>query len=374
MAIEFKQPEQEAGNRADSPGAFFSALKFRRAVSDKDRHFFTERMALLLSTGSNLHASLQSLQGQQENPAMQELIAQMSEDISEGKQFSQALAKHPKVFSPTYVNLIGASEDGGFMHEVMEQLLEMDEKREQLQRTLFSALSYPVFLLLFALGVVVFVLVVVFPKFADLFGSIADQLPASTLFLMSASNVIRDYWLYLLAGLGLFFLALKYWAASDRGQERLDWLKLHMPGLSGIFLRLYLLQSMRVLGMSLKNGVGILDALHASRDVVHNRQFQHFIDHVAARVETGDGIAAGFFNSTFIPPMVQQMIKTGEETGSLPQVMGKIADFYERELSVRLETFSRLAEPVMLLVMGVVVGTLVSSLILPIFKLSRAVG
>ena len=331
-------------------------------------------MALLLSTGNNLHTSLQSLQAQQDNPAMQQLIAQMSEDISEGKQFSQALAKHPKVFSQTYVNLIGASEDGGFMHEVMEQLLEMDEKREQLQRTLFSALSYPVFLLIFALAVVVFVLVVVFPKFSDLFSSIQDQLPASTIFLMATSDLFREHWAYLLTGLALSLLGLKFWAASDRGQNRLDWLKLHLPGLRGIFIRFYLLQSMRVLGLSLKNGVGILNALHATRDVVDNRQFQRFIDHVVARVETGDGIAAGFKNSTFIPPMVQQMIKTGEETGSLPQVMGKIADFYERELSARLETFSRLAEPVMLLIMGVVVGLLVSSLLLPIFKLSRAVG
>lgn len=374
MAIEFKQSEQQVSTTKSSTGNFFSALKFQRAVSNKDRHFFTERMALLLSTGNNLHTSLQSLQAQQENPAMQQLIAQMSEDISEGRQFSQALEKHPKVFSQTYVNLIGASEDGGFMHEVMEQLLEMDEKREQLQRTLFSALSYPVFLLVFALAVVIFVLVVVFPKFNDLFSSIQDQLPASTLFLMAASELFREHWAYLLTGLGLSLLGLRYWAVSDKGQQKLDWLKLHLPGLRGIFTRLYLLQSMRVLSLSLRNGVSILDALHSSRDVVHNRQFQHFIDHVAKRVETGDGIAAGFMNSTFIPPMVQQMIKTGEETGSLPQVMGKIADFYERELSARLETFSRLAEPVMLLVMGVVVGLLVSSLLLPIFKLSRAVS
>lgn len=374
MAIEYKQAEQQTSSRQSTSGDFFSAIKLQRTVSNKDRHFFTERMSLLLSTGSNLHSSLQSLQEQQENPAMQQLITQLISDIGEGRQFSQALAKHPKVFSKTYVNLIAASEDGGFMHEVMEQLLEMDEKRELLQRTLFSALSYPVFLLVFALGVVIFVLLVVFPKFNDLFSSIQDQLPISTLFLMAVSDLFRQHWAYILTGLGLSFLAFRYWALSIKGQEKIDWLKLHLPGLRGIFIRLYLLQSMRVLGLSLKNGVGILDALHSSRDVVHNQYYQHIIDHVTERVQTGDGIAAGFKNSTFIPPMVQQMIKTGEETGSLPKVMEKIADFYERELSARLETFSRLAEPVMLLVMGVVVGLLVSSLLLPIFKLSRAVS
>ncbi|MDX2505998.1 MAG: type II secretion system F family protein [Gammaproteobacteria bacterium] len=349
-------------------------MKPRRVVNDKDRRFFTERMALLLSTGNNLHASLQSLQGQMQNPALQVMVEQMIADIGEGRQFSQALAKHPEVFSQTYVNLISASEEGGFMHEVMEQLLEMDEKREQLQRTLFSALSYPVFLLVFALGVVVFVLVVVFPKFADLFSSIEEHLPASTLFLMAVSNLFREYWASLLIALATLLLGLRYWAASDGGRQRLDWFKLHLPGLRGIFIRLYLLQSMRVLGLSLSNGVGIVDALHSCRDVVRNRQFQQFIDQVIERVLAGDGISSGFSNTTFIPPMVQQMIKTGEQTGSLPKVMARLADFYERELSVRLETFSRLAEPIMLLVMGVVVGLLVSSLILPIFKLSKAVS
>ncbi|RDH85512.1 MAG: hypothetical protein DIZ78_11275 [endosymbiont of Escarpia spicata] len=374
MAIELNKPARKANKKEINLGEFFSGLAPKRRISDKDRRFFTERMALMLSTGTNLHISLQALEGQLENPGMQALVEQLIEDVGEGKQFSQALAKHPDVFSQTYINLIGASEEGGFMHEVLEQLLEMEEKREKLQRTMFSALSYPVFLLLFALGVVVFVLVVVFPKFADMFSSIQDQLPGTTLFLMAASHLFREQWAYLLTGLALLLIGLRYWAASNNGRQWLDWSKLHLPGLRGIFVRLYLMQSMRVLSLSLSNGVGILDALHASRDVVRNRLFHQFIDGVEQRVEGGDGIAAGFKDAGFIPPMVQQMIKTGEETGSLPKVMSRLADFYEGELSARLETVSRLAEPVMLLVMGVVVGVLVSSLILPIFKLSRAVG
>ncbi|MBA1445292.1 MAG: type II secretion system F family protein [Chromatiales bacterium] len=374
MAIELNKPARKANTRETSLGEILSGLTPKRRISDKDRRFFTERMALMLSTGTNLHVSLQAMEGQLENPSMQALVEQLIEDVGEGKQFSQALAKHPDVFSQTYINLIGASEEGGFMHEVLEQLLEMEEKREKLQRTMFSALSYPVFLLLFALGVVVFVLVVVFPKFADMFSSIQDQLPGTTLFLMAASHLFREQWAYLLTGLALLLIGLRYWAASNNGRQWLDWSKLYLPGLRGIFVRLYLMQSMRVLSLSLSNGVGILDALHASRDVVRNRLFHQFIDGVEQRVEGGDGIAAGFKDSGFIPPMVQQMIKTGEETGSLPKVMARLADFYEGELSARLETVSRLAEPVMLLVMGVVVGVLVSSLILPIFKLSRAVG
>ncbi len=353
MAIEFKQPKQQQDG-SSSPGqsrlpGFFN---FSSRISNKDRHLFTERMALLLSTGNNLHSSLQSIKDQVDNPHMKRVIEQLIDHVGEGQQFSSALAKHPEVFSRTYINLIAASEEGGFMDEVMEQLLDMDEKREKLQRTLFASLSYPVFLLVFAIAVIIFVLVVVFPKFTDLFNGIQDELPATTIALMSISSVFREYWIAIVVVFVTALTGFWLWARSERGRLRLDWLKLHFPLLKGIFMRLYLLQSMRVLGLSLKNGVGIVEALNTCRDVVHNRLYHNFINGVIERVESGDGIVAGFKNSSFIPSMVQQMINTGEETGNLPKVLQKIADFYERELTTSMDTFSRLAEPVMLLVMG----------------------
>ncbi|MCU7878732.1 MAG: type II secretion system F family protein [Candidatus Thiodiazotropha sp. (ex Lucinoma borealis)] len=372
MAIELKQTTPKP-SQSRKFGDLIGSLK-KRKISSKDRRFFTEQLALLLATGTNLHVSLQALKKQLDNQTMILLVEELILDIGEGKQFSHALAKHPDVFSQTYTNLIAASENGGFMHEVLEQLLEMEEKREKLQRTLFSALSYPVFLILFALGVVVFVLVVVFPKFMDMFSMIHDQLPATTLFLMAISGFLREYWIYLLVSMLLLFVGIKYWATSERGQYQLDWAKLHFPVVRSIYIQLYLLQSLRVLSLSLSNGVGIIDTLRACKDVVGNSLFQQFISNVEERVEEGEGIAVGFRNTSFIPPIVGQMISTGEETGNLPKVMSRLADFYERDLSGRLQTLSRLAEPVMLLVMGVVVGLLVSSLILPIFKLSRAVG
>ncbi len=331
-------------------------------------------MALLLETGSNLQASLQAMQNQLSNPAMVEIVTQLREDIEQGRQFSTALAKHPELFSSTYVNLIAASEDGGFMHEVLEQLDDMEEKREQLRQTIMSALSYPIFLMVFAFAVVVFVLVVVFPKFADLFSQIADQLPATTVFLMATSNLIQHHWGYLVGGLILSIASFKLWSASEQGKQKLDWAKLHFPLVKGVFSQLYLVQSLRVLSLSLGNGVNIMDSLHASRDVVNNRIFQQFIHQAEEQVESGKGIAIGFQNTSFIPPIVAQMIQTGEDSGNLAKVLRRLASYYETELSNKLKTLSRLAEPFMLLVMGGVVGLIVSSLILPIFKLSRAVG
>ena len=372
MAIEIESKSTAAPRR--SIGDQFASLSHNKAIGTKERHVFTEQLALLLSTGTNLHAALLALRQQAEGSKMQALVDQLIDDVGQGRQFSAALARHPAVFSSTYINLIAASEGGGYMHQVLEQLLEMEEKREQLHRTLVSALSYPAFLLVFALAVVVFVLVIVFPKFVDLFAGIRDQLPVTTVFLMGASEVFRHQWYVVLGGLAACYVGLRYWASSTAGRARIDWAQLHLPLARGIFTRLYLLQSLRVLSLSLGNGVGILEALHASRDVVRNRLFQRLIDRVEERVQGGEGIAAGFAGTSFVPPVVEQMIKTGEETSNLPKVMGRLADHYERELTVRLETVSRMAEPIMLLVMGVVVGLLVSSLILPIFKLSRAVG
>jgi type II secretory pathway component PulF len=346
----------------------------RQRIGSADRRFFTEQLALLQETGNNLQASLQALRAQSTNPAMQHLLGELQQDIEQGRQLSAALARHPRVFSRSYVSLIAASEEGGYLHQVLEQLQEMEEKRERLRQALFSALSYPLFLMVFALAVVIFVLVVVFPKFADLFTLIADELPLTTLWLMAASDFLRQHWLALGIGLLSLFGAFGWWARSDSGRERLDRLKLRLPLLRAIFLPLYLVQSLRVLGSSLHNGVNVLEALHSCREVVANRVFQRFIGRLEQRVEQGQGLASGFAESAFIPPLVTQMVRTGEDSGQLAKVMLRLANHYERELEQRLETLSRLAEPVMLLIMGAVVGIIVSSLILPIFKLSHAVG
>ncbi len=373
MAINTRQRAIPEKDSASGPSSL-SGFGFKKRVSDTDRKFFTEQMALLLETGTPLQASLQALKKQLDNPAMIAMVEQLSDDIGQGMQFSAALAKHPEVFNTTYTNLVAASEEGGFMHQVLQQLLALDEKRDQLKQAMVSALSYPVFLLVFALAVVVFVLVVVFPKFADLFSQIQDQLPVSTMVLMATSEVLKDHWIEISVGLALMIGGFKFWSASENGRLKLDWARLNLPLLRHIYIQMYLVNALRVLSLSLGNGVGMMDSLHASKFVVENKVFQRFIGQVEHQVEIGNGIAAGFRNTSFIPPIVEQMISTGEDTGNLPKVLSRLADYFENELSAKLRTLSRLAEPVMLLIMGGVVGVIVSSLILPIFKLTRVVG
>jgi type II secretory pathway component PulF len=372
MALELNNPPSTPSASAKSSGL---SWQFNRPskIGTKDRLFFTERLALLLETGVNLHAALRALEKQSDNPAMIVIIEALIEKIGEGQSFSHALSQYPQVFSKTYTNLIAASENGGFMPQVLEELLEMEEKRERLRSTLVSSLSYPAFLVFFSLSVVIFVLIVVFPKFAAMFDSIRDQLPASTLILMWMSEILQSYWWAMMGGLSVAVLGLRQWLKGHGGSAWLDRLKLGMPVIKDVFVQLYLVQSLRVMSLSLKNGVGIVDALAACKEVVTNSVYQRFITTLEVKVQEGGGLAPGFAEARFIPAIVQQMISTGEETGNLSKVLARIADFYERELSKKLTALSKTAEPVMLLVMGVVVGILVSSLILPIFKLSRAV-
>ncbi len=339
-----------------------------------DRMFFTEQLALLLETGESLHGALTAIVTQTESPRMRDIVEEVANDISEGLSFAGALQKHEAVFSSTYVNLIAASEQGGFMPEVLQQLLDMDQKREELRRTLVSAATYPVFLLSFSLAVVVFVLVVVFPKFESMFQSIYDQLPASTRVLMVFSQVMREHWIILAGGIGAMFLALRFWLRSDDGQTRVDRWKLRVPLVRDLFTQIYMTQSLQVLGLSLSNGVSVMDSLESCRDVVRNIEFRRLIAVVEKKVQAGAGIAAGFATSPFVPELAKHMITTGEQSGSLGKVMNRIAEYYSGQLEKRLAMLSRLAEPIMLLVMGVVVGVLVSSLILPIFKLSHTVS
>jgi len=376
VAIQFdtEELEESTGKERKPAGLSLSLPVGGKRAGASDRMFFTEQLALLLETGESLFGALTTIVKQTENAEMRAIVEKVAQDISEGRSFGAALSEHPDVFSSTYVNLISASESGGFMHEVLEQLLHMDEKREQLRSTLVSAATYPMFLIAFSFAVVVFVLVVVFPKFGSMFQSIYDQLPASTKVLMSVSDIIRQYWIVLVAGVAAFVIAFRQWLTSDAGSARVDYLKLHTPGVREIFTQIYLVQSLQVMSLSLNNGVSVMESLEACRDVVRNTLFRNQIAKVEDSVQSGLGVAAGLADSPFLPDLAKHMIATGEQTGNLGKVMGRICVYYETQLTKKLDAVSKLAEPIMLLIMGVVVGVLVSSLILPIFKLSRAVS
>jgi type II secretory pathway component PulF len=373
MALELGSPAPAPAR--PRPRAALPSLALRREpkIGDGDRLFLTEQLALMLETGVSLHAALSSLRRQSANPALQRLLGELADEVAGGRPFSQALARHPEVFSRTYVNLVGASEQGGFMHEVLAQILRMEERRAALRSALLSAFTYPAFLLVFSVAVVVFVLTTVFPKFATLFGRIASELPWTTRVLMSVSDALVHQWPLLVAGTAVAGWLAVRWASSPAGSASLDRFKLAAPGIGGVFIELYLVHTLRVLSLSLANGVTIMDALAACRELIDNRLFRAELARVERAVEEGKGVTAAFLDADLLPMPVREMIATGDQTGRLAQVAGRLADFHEQALQKRLARLARLVEPLMLLVMGTLVGVLVASLILPIFKLAHAV-
>jgi type II secretory pathway component PulF len=349
-------------------------IRFRAPrVTIQQRITFTERLVLLLDTGVSLLEAIKAMQHQPDSPLVSSIITSIANTISEGKSFSHALGKHPEMFTNTYVSLVGAAEEGGFLPQVLAQLYRMDEKNSQMSSNIKAALSYPIFLISFSVLVVTFVLVFIFPKFEALFTSIRDQLPATTLFLMAMSGLLRHHWLELGIGLGAAIWATHRWLKSTRGRLALDRAKMHLPLIRDIYIQIYMGQTLNVLGLSLTSGVPITIALKASQGVVRNAMFSDFLNSLRQHVNEGRGISIGFRSSPLVPALVQQMITTGEQTGNLGLVMTRVADFYERELAKRIAAMSKSIEPIMLIVMGIVVGLIVVSLILPIFKLSRAI-
>lgn len=377
MAIDMRVAADLVQEQKSNAGTGRRRLQLKNSWFDKppgvqDRILFTERLALQIETGVALHRALQSLSEQTEKDNMKAVINSLIDTVVSGGKFSDALAKHSRLFPSTYTNLVAVGENGGFLAEVLEQLKEMDEKQQRLHSTIISAFTYPAFLAFFSVAVVLFVLTVVFPKFATIFSSMHGKLPMSTKVLMWMSEMLLQHPILILLAVSSLLGLAAAWIARPAGMLWRDRMKLRAPVLRKIYVQIYITRLMRTMGISLQHGVTILSTLQACREVVANVEFQNFIAKLETDVSEGKGIAAGFTHSDFIPATVMQMIATGEETGNLGHVMNRLADFYDRELTKQLNRMAKMAEPIMLLVMGSVVGIIVSSLILPIFKMSSA--
>lgn len=348
-------------------------LGHQATIAVKDRLFFTEQLALLLDSGMPSHAALQLVARQTSNPMLAAAITQIADDVSGGSSLSAAMQKHPNVFSISYTRLVEASEGGGYLSKVLMQLQRADERNQALRNTLVAAFTYPIILLVFSFAVVIFVLVYVFPKFSKLFISLGDDLPASTRVLMSISDVLINHWMLVILVLAAVLAGFEAWRNSSSGRALFDQAKLHLPGIRSIYQRLYMSQVMRVMGLSISNGVSVVDTLESCRETVTNEQLRNEYAKLGQRVQEGGRLSEAFSQIDSVPQLAKEMLTTAEESGNLGPVATRIASYYEEELSRLLEGFSKIAEPVMLIVMGAVVGLIVSSLLLPVFKLSQTI-
>ncbi len=330
---------------------------------------FTTEMSALLSAGLPLDRSLNILSEISESSEMKSVVQSILKSIREGSAFSDALQRHPKVFSKLYVSMIRAGEIGGVLDVVLDKLGEFLETSKELRDHVVSAMIYPVILVLTGGASIIVLLTFVLPKFSVIFSELGSALPLPTQVLLTMSSSLQSYWwIALLIVLGGWALARSY-IRSEKGRYTWDALKLRMLG--DVTRRLETARFCRTLGTLLKSGVPLLQALTNAKEVLGNQVIAASIDRVSKGTKEGKGIAAPLTDASVFPPLALSMIKVGEETGQLDTMLLKVATTYEKSLREALKRFLSLLEPLMILSMGLIIGFIVISMLMAIFSITE---
>jgi type II secretory pathway component PulF len=348
-------------------------INLSKRISTRELIFFSGQLSLMIEIGTPLNVGLSSIAIQIKNPVFKQAITDIVADVEEGALLSTAMGKYPKIFSDVYVSLIKAGENSGELKDMLDRAVLVQEKQEKFLDTLKKAMTYPLILCCVSVAVVIFLLTFVFPRFAVLFEEIEDILPASTKVLLYLSKSIRSSWLFAAILVGISVGGIYTFAKSTKGRLLIDKLKMSLPVVDKLFIRIYLVQMMRTLGFLMVCNVPLMEALQITRRGANNLIFVQFIDKTTRNLEEGRGMSLAFIESAFIPESAKQIVKTGEETQNIAKVMLRLSDYYEQEIDDQMKKFATIIEPALLIVMGVVVGGIVMSLILPIFKLSKMV-
>jgi len=361
-----------AADRPKQPLGMGILRGFGKSVKSREVMFFTSQLSLMLEIQTPLTKALEAVGHEIKNPKFKAVVTTLYRDIEEGRQLSDALSRHPKVFNTKFVSMVKAGETGGFLEKILNRIVEMEERRQALITQLKSALTYPAVLCAFGFLVVVFILIFVLPKFTAFFAGKESILPWTTRFLMFASASLQHYWwVYILAVIGLI-LGFTSWGKSKQGQAVRDRFFISGPVISGLSNKIYTCEMLRTLGYLMESQVPLLEAIKVTTPTIRNQYYRRFLDQIRDNVDQGGRFAQPFATNSYIPQTVKQMVTIGEEVGKLPMVMLRLAQFYDTEIEQELKKFAAMIEPAALIIMGGVVGMIISSIILPMFKLSQA--
>ncbi len=342
---------------------------FGGKVSMKDFSMFCRQFATMINAGVSLVRCLDVLEQQTSSARLKEIIRDLTIEIQGGATLSRSMAKYPRVFTNLAVGLVRAGEVGGVLDETLDRLAMFSEKDMELRRKVKSAMTYPVMVMIVAIGIVTFLVTFILPKFMDLFkelGMTDDQFPLPTKMLMDASHFLTSkWWLAAIIGFGMV-TAINRVKATKTGKRYWDMLMLKVPVFGSLNHKIAIARFARTLATLLASGVPILQAMETVAGTVDNDVISDAILLSRASIREGDTIAAPLGDSKMFPPMVVQMIAIGEETGQLDSMLTKVADFYEGEVDAALESLTAALEPVLIVFLGVVVGFIVISMFLPL--------
>lgn len=333
----------------------------------------TRQLATLLGAGLPLVPALTTLTAQVKNAELKKVLAQVKVDVNEGNSLTHSLTNFPHLFPPFYTNMVRAGEASGTLPLVLDRLADFTEKQQALKMKIRAALAYPILMSMIGSLVLLFLMTFIVPNITQIFEEMHQKLPFITLFLISVSSFLKTFWWILSLGLVVLILSLKAYIKTDRGEKMWHKFKLKAPLFGPIQQKMAVARFSRTLGTLLQSGVPLLMALDISRNVIDNRIMADELRKAEKDVEEGQSLSAPLSQSSIFPPMAVEMISVGEQSGTLEQMLFKIADTNEREMESSIMMVTSLLEPVMILAMGLVVGFIVVSILLPLFEMNQLV-
>ncbi|MGA2864238.1 MAG: type II secretion system F family protein [Verrucomicrobiota bacterium] len=337
---------------------------------------FTRQLATLVDAGLPLLRGLRVLERQERHPTLKNTIAELALAIEGGSTFSEALAQHPKVFNRLFVNMVKAGELGGVLEVVLTRLAEFMEKAQKIKGKVIAAMFYPIAVIIVATVIMGILMTIVIPKFKEVFAGLAEgrQLPAWTRFVMAVSDLIKNHIVYTAIGIATFVILFMLFKSTKFGRHVWDKFKLKMPIIGPVINKVAISRFTRTLGTLVSSGVPILQALTIVKETAGNIIISDAVGAVHESVKEGETITAPLEASSVFPPMVISMVDVGEQTGALPEMLLKIADTYDEEVDNAVAAMTSLLEPVMIICLAVVVGSIVIAMFLPLIDLMNVVG
>ena len=369
------------GKSSDEPGFFSFSVGQRGTVNrskvrvkDADMVVFTRQLSTMIGAGIPLVESIEILAEQASTAGFRLILEDVSNDVRAGKDLSQALRRHPKIFPDIYINMIKAGEASGQLDVVLSRLADYQEASTALKSEIKSAMTYPVVSLFLVLGISAFLLVVIIPKFEDMFYSMDVELPAVTVALLALSMFLKENVLYWVGGLVAMGFGLRFFILTERGATLMDWLILHVPIFGPLFSKVAISRFARTFSTLIHSGVPILGALEIVAETSGNRIIARAINTASDSVRQGETLGEPLAASGVFPTMVTRMVSIGEKTGALETLLEKISEFYDQQVKVTVDSLTSLIEPLMIAVMGFLVGGMVMAIFLPIFKMVGSLG
>jgi len=355
---------EKAAAGEESFGSMFKKIK------PKSLQIFARQLATMIEAGVSVVAALVTLEEQTDDKYLKEVVAEVRADVESGMIFSRALARHPKVFDRLFVAMVAAGESSGTLDIVLDRVATQIEKATKLKRRVKGAMVYPAVVISFASLVLTFMLMFIVPVFQKVFDELNGQLPTPTRVIIGMSNALRGYWFIIFPTIGLIIYMIRRFKRTPEGTRMWDRFKLRVPMKIGdVVQKIALARISRTLATLVAAGVDIITALDIAAGTAGNWVLETALQRTSQRVHEGVPISIPLAEDENFPPMVSQMVKIGEETGELDKMLGKIADFYEDEVDASIESLTSIIEPLLMICVGAMVGAIVISMYLPMFKL-----